>query len=55
MSRYDHIVKFNGKYYAAGEEVPGNTQSPKLPDVPQSKRKPRKRRRRNSRSRQYKL
>ena len=21
---FDHIVKFNGKYYAAGEEVPEN-------------------------------
>ena len=22
--KYDHIVKYNGKYYAAGEEVPDN-------------------------------
>lgn len=22
--KYDHIVKYNGKYYAAGEEVPEN-------------------------------
>lgn len=21
---YDHLVKYNGKYYAAGEEVPEN-------------------------------
>lgn len=28
---YDHIVKHNGKYYAAGEEVPENIES--LPAV----------------------
>ena len=24
---YDHIVKFNGKYYNAGEDVPENEES----------------------------
>ena len=24
---YDHLVKHNGKYYAAGEEVPENEQA----------------------------
>jgi len=37
MSRYGHIVKFNGKYYKAGEEVPDNKQYPKFPDAPQQK------------------
>lgn len=32
--KYDHIVKCNGKYYAAGEEVPENTEP--LPEVSDS-------------------
>ncbi len=42
MSRYDHIVKFNGKYYKAGEEVPDNKQPQKLPDAPQQKEEPKR-------------
>lgn len=26
MSKYEYMVKFNGKYYKAGEEVPDNIQ-----------------------------
>lgn len=29
MSKYGHMVKYNGKYYNAGEEVPDNVQVPK--------------------------
>lgn len=34
--KYDHIVKFGGKYYAAGEDVPegGEVPSPNKVDVP---------------------
>lgn len=34
--KYDHIVKFNGKYYAAGENVPegGEVPSPNKVDAP---------------------
>ncbi len=40
MSKYNHIVKFNGKYYRAGEEVPDNKQPQKLSDSPQQKKEP---------------
>lgn len=42
MSKYNHIVKFDGKYYRAGEEVPDNKQPQKIPDVPQQKEEPKK-------------
>lgn len=29
MSKYGYMVKFNGQYYAAGEEVPDDIESPK--------------------------
>ncbi len=29
MSKYGYMVKFNGKYYAAGEEVPDDIQASK--------------------------
>lgn len=32
---YDHIVKFNGKYYNAGEEVPENEEPLSAEDVPE--------------------
>ncbi len=33
MSKYGHMVKYNGKYYNAGEEVPDNVQVPKSPII----------------------
>ena len=32
---YDHIVKYNGKYYSAGEEVPENEEPISAEDVPE--------------------
>lgn len=32
---YDHIVKYNGKYYPAGEEVPENEEPLSVEDVPE--------------------
>lgn len=37
MSKYGYMVKFNGKYYAAGEEVPDDIQSPKAKVEPPKK------------------
>lgn len=33
MSKYGHMVKYNGKYYNAGEEVPDNVQVLKSPII----------------------
>lgn len=41
MSKYGHMVKYNGKYYNAGEEVPDNVQAPKSPIIqPQNQTEP---------------
>ena len=32
---YDHIVKYNGKYYPAGEEVPENAESLSTENIPE--------------------
>lgn len=37
MSKYSYAVKFNGKYYKAGEEVPDDIQSPKAKVEPTKK------------------
>lgn len=37
MSKYGHMVKFNGKYYKAGEEVPDGIQPPKAEVEPPKK------------------
>lgn len=37
MSRYGYMVKFNGKYYKAGEEVPDDIQSQKAEVEPPKK------------------
>lgn len=42
MSKYEHMVKFNGKYYKAGEEVPDNIQPVKEADEPQQKEEQKK-------------
>lgn len=39
MSKYGHMVKFNGKYYKEGEEVPDDVQFPKAEVEPQKKEK----------------
>ena len=31
--KYDHIVKYNGKYYDAGEEVPENEEPLSVDDT----------------------
>ena len=31
---YDHVVKFRGKYYAAGEEIPEKEIEEKVEDIP---------------------
>lgn len=41
MSKYGYAVKFNGKYYKAGEEVPDDIQSPKA-EVEQPKKEEQK-------------
>lgn len=42
MSKYGHMVKFNGKYYKAGEEVPDDIQSPKAEVEPPKKEEQKK-------------
>ena len=42
MSKYGYMVKFNGKYYAAGEEVPDDIQSPKAKVEPPKKEEQKK-------------
>lgn len=37
MSKYGYMVKFNGKYYNAGEEVPDDIQPPKAGVEPPKK------------------
>lgn len=32
---YDHIVKYNGKYYPTGEEVPENEEPLSNEDIPE--------------------
>lgn len=42
MSKYGYAVKFNGKYYKAGEEVPDDIQSPKAEVEPPEKEEQKK-------------
>lgn len=42
MSKYGYAVKFNGKYYKAGEEVPDDIQSPKAEVEPPKKEEQKK-------------
>lgn len=42
MSKYGHAVKFNGKYYKPGEEVPDAVQSTKSEVEPQKKEEAKK-------------
>lgn len=42
MSKYGYAVKFNGKYYKAGEEVPDDIQSSKAEVEPSKKEEQKK-------------